>query len=776
MKMKIKMKIVLSAGWIFAILLMSLHAQNAAPTASGALLPEPSASATLWWALSSAAKIRPGQSPPTARSPAILLSSARNEREAVQVVIRPHRLLKDFRLSCGALTDANGVRIADNPVEVLQVRYLDITVPTDPSSVKGLWPDPLLPIRGPLELQPDFNHAFWLRVFVPNHTPAGTYRGTVELQATGLAASLPIELTVYNFALPDRMSCTTAFGFSPENVFRYHRLKTEPDKRLVLEKYWTNFAAHHIAPYDPAPLDPIRVKWPDIRPPQSCWDHWTGLRIVGNEVHAGRGALLVHDDKLNENVTTAYEPLIKIPAKGLRVKLWYRTAVPGHRFIVTLNHHDTNKQWMPGRNNDITLRGDGLWQHMDQMLTDFPAGAEYVRFNARATTWTDPGEPLGLVWFDDISITDPATGKELVQGGDFERKPRNEPIVPRDQLQVQFDFSAWDRAMTQAMDRNHFNSFCVGIPGIGGGSFHQISPPNLLGFDEDTPEYPVLFDSYCRQLESHLLTKGWLDEAYIYWFDEPSADQYPFVMNGFAKLKRSCPRIARMLTEQVEPDLFGGPNIWCGVSNNYDHARAEGRRQHGEKFWWYVCTGPKAPHAGLFIDHPAPEMRLWLWQTFQHKIEGILVWESTYWTSSAAYPDARRPQNPYTDPMSWTSGYSTPDGERHPWGNGDGRFLYPPVAATDTRRNEPVLDGPVDSIRWEHLRDGIEDYEYLCILRRLLAQRRPSLPAEVYQRLARLLEVPADITHSMTGFATDGAPIEKQRARVARAIGELRPP
>jgi len=771
-----KIKNLLPAGWLFGLLLTSLHAHTAALTASGTLLPDQPDSATLWWALSSAAKIRPDQLPPTAGNSAILLSSARNEREAVQLVVRPHRRLGDFRITCGGLSGPGGARIDASRIEVLQVRYLEIAVPTDNASSKGLWPDPLLPISGPLELQPDFNHAFWLRVFVPPETPAGMYHGTVDLRAAGMAASVPIELTVYDFKLPERMTCTTAFGFAPENVFRYQGLKTESQKRLVLEKYWDDFAAHHIAPYDPAPLDPIRVKWPDIHPPKSCWDNWTGLHIVSNEVHSGQGALLINDDKVDENVTVGYEPFIRIPAKGLRLKFWYRTAVPGHRFIVTLNHFDANKHWMSGRNNDITLSGSGLWQSFEQLLTSFPSGAQYVRFNARATTWTERGEQLGLVWFDDISITDPETGEEFVQGGDFERKPRTEPVVPLDQLKAQLDFSAWDQAMSRALDRNHFNSFRVDIPGIGGGTFHEISPPDLLGFDENTPEYPALLDSYCRQLETHLLEKGWLDEAFIYWFDEPSADQYPFVMNGFAKLRRSCPRIARMLTEQVEPALLGGPDIWCAISNNYDHGHTEERRKHGEKFWWYVCTGPKAPYAGLFIDHPAPEMRLWLWQTFQRNIEGILVWETSYWTSGAAYLDPKHPQDPYADPMSWTSGYSTPVGERHPWGNGDGRFIYPPLAATGTRPDQPVLDGPVDSIRWEQLRDGIEDYEYLCILRRLLAERRPTLPAAAYQRLSRLLEVPENITRGMTGFAADGAPIEQQRARVARAIEELRSP
>ena len=84
-------------------------------------------------------------------------------------------------------------------------------------------------------------------------------------------------------------------------------------------------------------------------------------------------------------------------------------------------------------------------------------------------------------------------------------------------------------------------------------------------------------------------------------------------------------------------------------------------------------------------------------------------------------------QNPYEDPMGWRSGYSTPKGEKRPWGNGDGRFVYPPEAAADAHPSGPVLDGPVDSIRWEMLRDGIEDYEYLVILRGLLKDKKLEL-------------------------------------------------
>jgi hypothetical protein len=438
---------------------------------------------------------------------------------------------------------------------------------------------------------------------------------------------------------------------------------------------------------------------------------------------------------------------------------------------VTLNHYDASGQWISGGNNDIGLEGDGRWQEFDRLIRKFPEGAKSVQLHLRAANWTEAGEPTGLAWFDDVSLTNAATGEELIEGGAFE--PPELPQVEREKLQVKLDFTAWDKAMEQAIGYYYFNSFRLGIPGLGGGTFHSRQEPELIGFGEDTPHYQALFGSYCAQMQEHLRQKGWLDKAFVYWFDEPDPKDYPFVSNGFAKLKAAAPDINRMLTEQVEPGLIGGPNIWCPISNEYKHEAAEQRRREGEKFWWYICTGPKAPYCTLFLDHPGTELRVWLWQTWQRKIEGILVWETNYWTSGAAYPDRAHPQNPYEDPMGWQSGYSTADGQKHAWGNGDGRFVYPPVEAADGNPSQPIVAGPVDSIRWEMLRDGIEDYEYLAILKRLIQTKGDKLDAAQKTQYAALLEVPTGITKDVTTFTKDPAPIEQQRDRLARAIAEL---
>jgi len=727
----------------------------------------------LWWA-SSGWKISPDKPLPETTGRAITIRAARNEAEAAQLVVRSTTPLKDLAIRAGALTGPGGALIPARNIEVLEVRYVNIERPTDKSSTPGLWPDPLPPLKGSMNLEANKNQSFWVRVKTPRKAPAGTYAGVITLRAQDYKADVALRVEVYDFTLPDRMTCTTAFGFSPGNVFRYQKLSDDEHKRQVLDKYWANLSAHHISPYDPAPLDRIGVTWPDVKPPVfNKFANWQGLRIVHNETHSGNGALLIYDDDPQSNVTVSYKPLIRIPAGGLRVRLHYRTAVPGHRFVIALNHHDKDGKWMSGRNNNMTVKGDGAWQLFEAVVKDFPKGAEFVRPMIRATTWSDAGEQIGLVWFDDVSMKDAAAGKELLEGGDFDSVKRTEPVAPAEKLKVEFDFSAWDQAMARAIDHYSFNSFRLRIPGLGGGTFHAISEPSLLGFKEDEPEYPILLESYCRRMQKHLAQKGWLDEAFVYWFDEPSPDQYAFVMNGFEKLKRYSPKIARMLTEQPEPGLEGGPNIWCPVSYHYKHEPAERRRQHGDKFWWYVCTGPKAPYCTLFIDHPGTELRVWLWQTWQRKIEGILVWQTNYWTSSAAYPDAENPQNPYEDPMGWRSGYSTPKGEKRPWGNGDGRFIYPPEAAADAHPSEPVLDGPVDSIRWEMLRDGIEDYEYLVILKRLLEAKKDKLTRSQQREYADLLEVPEEITSDMTTFTKDPTPIEKHRDQVARAIARL---
>jgi hypothetical protein len=607
---KHRMKLVLKAPDVKpAILTLSYEVPDFYRADYGQLLA-PAGKAAVWWC-DATWKVSRNRAAPSesTRQPeaATCLSACRNDREAVQIVVRPAEALKGLTAAASALAGPGGAAIAAENVKVLRVYYHYVHTPTDGAGVRDWWPDALPPLDKPIDLPAEQNQPLWVLVHVPKEAKAGDYAGTVTLKAEGFEARVPVKLHVWDFTLPDRNHLETAFGLSPGNVFRYHQLTTEEDKRKVLDLYMQCFAEHRISTYNPVPLDPIRVRWlPEANPPRA-----------------------------------------------------------------------------------------------------------------------------------------------------------------------EVDFSQFDPAFARAVDKYHVNTYDLPVEGMGGGTFHERYEPAIGKYGEKTPQYQAMFSSYVKQLEDHFRQKGWLEMVYIYWFDEPDPKDYQFVSNGMERLKRYAPGLRRMITEEPGEGFKAPIDIWCPVSFNYNHERAEEERAKGARFWWYVCCGPKAPFCTLFIDHPATELRAWHWQTWQRKILGTLVWEATYWTSEAAYPDA--PQNPYEDPMGYVSGYSTPKGVKRYWGNGDGRFVYPPLAAAVPGKSGPgpVLDPPVSSIRWEMIREGVEDYEYLWMLRELIEKHRGGLTAEKLQGYEALLAVPESITKDMTTFTTDPGPIYQRRAAVAAAIEEL---
>lgn len=579
----------------------------------GELLPVSSDEAAVWWA-SSGWKVSQDRAVPARTGKSVWIELAQNEREAAQLVVKPSAPLHGFTAAAQPLTGPDGQQLPATCIEILRVRYVTVERTSDSWGAAGPWPDPLPALQEPMELAAGKNQPLWIRVHAPKGTPPGTYEGTITLKADGFNVETPLRVRVYGFELPDRATCTSAFGFSAGRVYQYHGLTTPEARQQVLDKYWASFRDHRVTPY---------CSTPDVAPSVS----WTTL---------------------------------------------------------------------------------------------------------------SPEQCAGL-------------------------SPEDAKLFQEKALTPVFDWTAWDQEMQRTFDTFHFNSFRLGIPGIAAGEYQ--------GFPDGSREYELAFNAYGRTVQEHLREKGWLDEAYIYWYDEPAEEDYPVVTKGFRQLKTAAPDITRMLTEQVEPALVDGPNLWCPLISFYKHDAAEERRKAGDRFWWYVCTGPKQPYPGLFIDHPGVDLRTWLWMTWKYGIEGILIWESNLWTTGMAYPDT--PQNPYEDTMSWMTGYGTKPGEKRPWGNGDGRFMYPPEAAANAQPAQPVLDGPVDSMRWEMLRDGIEDYEYLVILKRHLDAPDNGLSAQEKARYLNLLTVPEDIASDTRSYSKDPAPIEKQRSRIARAIENL---
>lgn len=342
------------------------------------------------------------------------------------------------------------------------------------------------------------------------------------------------------------------------------------------------------------------------------------------------------------------------------------------------------------------------------------------------------------------------------------------------------DWTAFDREFKRIFETYNFNTCLLPLNELGHGNFSYRRPGQILSFTEETPEYQAMFSDYMSKLQSHMKGLGCADLCYFYWFDEPTPDDYDFVADGFARLTKNAPELPRMLTEEPSEAFCGildqkgaKISIWCPISSLFSPEEAQKRMDKGERFWWYVCTVPKAPYCTEFTDHPGHELRVWLWQTFERKITGTLIWAATYWTSSQAFPDSH--QNPYLDPMSYVSGYGGEPGKKDFWGNGDGRLIYPPLSAAVPGMNDGrfIDEAPVSSIRWEELREGNEDYEFLLTLRELIDSNADRLTPKEKEEFESLFDFSA-ISKSMTEFTDSPIPIYERRRAVADAILRLK--
>ncbi len=163
-------------------------------------------------------------------------------------------------------------------------------------------------------------------------------------------------------------------------------------------------------------------------------------------------------------------------------------------------------------------------------------------------------------------------------------KARDDTVTPR------LDFTAFDRDAHFALDELGFNSFVLGLQGVGGGTFYSRVPPKVAGMEAGTPEYEAALEAYLRALQAHLEEKGWLKKAYVYWFDEPSEKDTDFVSQGMERIGRAAPKLTRMLTTKPRPALYGDVDLWCLPTYELDPEVVKERQAAGEEVWWYLCT------------------------------------------------------------------------------------------------------------------------------------------------------------------------------------------
>jgi hypothetical protein len=732
-----KSRISIVAGAAFFILLAAL----AAPGASGqspilgeyGALIQTGPACTVWWA-EGAYKVMRHDPPPHIKDGTVRLACARNEYEPFLLVLSPRERLDALRVEASDLrTDAGDV-IPAADVSILRVEYVNVVNPTDKQGAAGWWPDPLPPYDGPFTAYPDENSALWITVRAAKETKPGIYRGAIGLSSGAWRVSVPVELLVHGFALPDRPSLRSSFGLPSDHVRRYHNLESREELENVMDLYYRK-----------------------------------GGEFVADKVHGGKRALKIEDDDPLANICAEYaEPILLAGRTPLELRWWARTAAEGDPYTILLEFFTAENAWLPAANLLRVFKGTADWKAEKLAVPAPPPEARSLRLRLFPASREESGTTKGAAWFDDLILRAAPIGPEanilnVLPGGDFE--------MPLEEMKVEADFKDFDRAGSRYLDEFGFNAFNLHLEGLGTGSFYSRREGIFAGFRQGTPEYDRLLSQYLRQVEDHLERKGWLGREYIYWFDEPDPKDYPFVREGMLNIRKNAPKLTRFITEhRPGPEIMDVSEIGCTIFDRVDPGAVAALAPKGREFWSYLCTGPKSPWVTLFIDHPAVNLRLWPWMSYKWGLKGILVWRADYWTSSALFPTDQI-QNPWADPMSYVVSYGTPFGQANFWGNGDGRFLYPPNRDPN-RDKTKFLCGPVNSIRWEILREGVEDYEYFVLLEKAMKSAGPKTKA-LAERAKALLDFPAALFASGKEYTKDPQDLLELRRAIAGLLEEF---
>lgn len=142
-----------------------------------------------------------------ATDPVLRLKAARNEKESAHFTITAAQPLKTLEVAVSPLTGPNGFRI-----EPGQVQYPGFIANDRDEIFTDILYDQYQP-------QNSGHHFIMLTFEVPSGAPAGIYRGNVSVKLDGQAIeTVPLELEVYDFSLPEKTGFRTAFAIKRSHI------------------------------------------------------------------------------------------------------------------------------------------------------------------------------------------------------------------------------------------------------------------------------------------------------------------------------------------------------------------------------------------------------------------------------------------------------------------------------------------------------------------------------------------------------------------------------
>jgi hypothetical protein len=311
-----------------------------------------------------------------------------------------------------------------------------------------------------------------------------------------------------------------------------------------------------------------------------------------------------------------------------------------------------------------------------------------------------------------------------------------------------FDFSRFDKWADVFWNTGRMDLLETGFVarfGEGDWSSRQIVLRDFRVQDETTNASVSMpgrefLPSFLPALEQHLQERGWLDKTVFHIADEPSNHNVMDWREASDFVHRHGPRLRRI--DAIEtPHCRDRLEIWVPKVDHYATWQDTYRdaQRLGNEMWLYtVGIFQAGVYPNKTVDVPLIQSRILHWFNYRFDLKGYLHWGFNSWTD---------------DP------FEAPGQHR-----GDGWHVY------------PKKDGLLNSLRWEQMRNGIQDYEYLWLLEDKVRQMKGNLSRRVSSLIdpsRRSIEIAATVVRTTDDYSTDPNILYTARRQILREILDL---
>lgn len=254
-----------------------------------------------------------------------------------------------------------------------------------------------------------------------------------------------------------------------------------------------------------------------------------------------------------------------------------------------------------------------------------------------------------------------------------------------------------------------------------------------------TTAYNAAWSKLLSAIDAYLVARNWQGKGYYYVQNEPQNQADHDLAAFLANLsKTAAPNLRIAISEEPKPEIAENVkgngksyDIWMADLSAFKPDYAKTRQEKGETVWWYFLYGDRPPYFNpITIDHNGIETRIPFWGAWKYRVKGFAYYSTTAWGS-----------DPYNNPR--------PAGTAQ---NGDGFMLYPPISGE-----------LVTSIRWELLREGTEDFEYLLLANGGTLPKTPDQAAQVDTSVLSAVTSP-------TAFTRDASALQDLRNQLGLKI------